>query len=370
MTNLRLRDLDDIRALGGVALECRTPLELRDELLRRIEDAFAAPSAVFFHFDEHAQGERFRDGFSRGVPADAPALWCQNYQHTDPFVDHFLRHIRSGGERVVISSNIVRNRDYVRTAFYCDFLQPQSVHHIMVSGVMQRSRLTALMGLHRPPQARPFSGEDVLKMNLVLPHLAAAVEKVDLLEGLAARQQVVDILAQDLRCAAVFMLDEKDRVLVANESAVALLQLPADGEPVHAAIPGEIGACCRRLREQMTRDGAERPEFSAGFRTRVGGAEIYGSVRAHRPAPGALRFLVYVDPRPQPVLQPQYLRRYGLSRREVQIVELVSLGLTNARIADTLGISARTVENHLRSIYTKVDVHNRTSLVSQLTREH
>ncbi|MEM8561576.1 MAG: LuxR C-terminal-related transcriptional regulator [Pseudomonadota bacterium] len=53
----------------------------------------------------------------------------------------------------------------------------------------------------------------------------------------------------------------------------------------------------------------------------------------------------------------------GLSRREQEVVSLVHKGLTSQAISDALHISVRTVNNHLRSIFEKTGVHNRTSLL-------
>lgn len=50
----------------------------------------------------------------------------------------------------------------------------------------------------------------------------------------------------------------------------------------------------------------------------------------------------------------------ALSERETDILNLLGQGLTNKDIAQTLMISVRTVEAHLRSIYDKLDVRSRT----------
>ena len=52
----------------------------------------------------------------------------------------------------------------------------------------------------------------------------------------------------------------------------------------------------------------------------------------------------------------------SLSKRECQVLELLSSGSSNAQIADQLGITQSTAKTHLRNIYTKTDHHNRTSL--------
>jgi DNA-binding NarL/FixJ family response regulator len=52
-----------------------------------------------------------------------------------------------------------------------------------------------------------------------------------------------------------------------------------------------------------------------------------------------------------------------LSDREVQIIELVTGGLTNEKIAEQLAISKRTVDNHISNILKKTDTDNRVELV-------
>ena len=53
----------------------------------------------------------------------------------------------------------------------------------------------------------------------------------------------------------------------------------------------------------------------------------------------------------------------ALSERELQIVELVTVGLTNQEIAEKLDISKRTVDNHVSNILTKTSTGNRVELV-------
>ena len=49
----------------------------------------------------------------------------------------------------------------------------------------------------------------------------------------------------------------------------------------------------------------------------------------------------------------------GLTLREVEVLSLVAGGLTNAEVGERLGISERTVGQHLRTIYSKLDVTSR-----------
>jgi len=57
------------------------------------------------------------------------------------------------------------------------------------------------------------------------------------------------------------------------------------------------------------------------------------------------------------------LERGPLTERETEVLGLLSKGLANKQIAATLGISEHTVKFHVSSIYTKLNVTNRTEAV-------
>lgn len=49
-----------------------------------------------------------------------------------------------------------------------------------------------------------------------------------------------------------------------------------------------------------------------------------------------------------------------LTKREFQILKLVAQGLYNKEIADVLGVTEKTVKNHITSLFKKIDVNDRT----------
>ena len=54
-----------------------------------------------------------------------------------------------------------------------------------------------------------------------------------------------------------------------------------------------------------------------------------------------------------------------LSEREIEVLQLISEGLTNQEIAGKLHISLHTVKGHARNIYGKLGVKNRTQAIAQ-----
>ncbi|MEZ4720991.1 MAG: response regulator transcription factor [Flavobacteriales bacterium] len=62
-------------------------------------------------------------------------------------------------------------------------------------------------------------------------------------------------------------------------------------------------------------------------------------------------------------LDHQKLDETGLSQRELEVLEMMSKGLSNQEIADRLFISLNTVKTHSTSLFTKLDVKRRTQAV-------
>ena len=49
-----------------------------------------------------------------------------------------------------------------------------------------------------------------------------------------------------------------------------------------------------------------------------------------------------------------------LTKREIEVLKAIAAGLLNKEIATNLGISERTVKNHISNIFKKIDVADRT----------
>jgi len=70
------------------------------------------------------------------------------------------------------------------------------------------------------------------------------------------------------------------------------------------------------------------------------------------------------------VAVPRSPRINGLTTREVEILRLVTSGLTNRQLAEQLGVSTRTVDAHLRSIYAKLGIKSRSAATRYAIENH
>ena len=96
--------------------------------------------------------------------------------------------------------------------------------------------------------------------------------------------------------------------------------------------------------------GAEQEELGRAVRAVAAGEAIFGPAVARR----LLRFFT-----PPPVADPFP----QLTAREREILGLLAASLSNATIASRLGLSPKTVANHISSIFNKLQVVDRAQAI-------
>jgi two-component system response regulator DevR len=67
--------------------------------------------------------------------------------------------------------------------------------------------------------------------------------------------------------------------------------------------------------------------------------------------------------------KPPQKTKFGLSRREQQLVALIRLGLSNKEIGNRLNLSEQTIKNHIHRILRKVGASDRLEIVEQCQSE-
>lgn len=141
--------------------------------------------------------------------------------------------------------------------------------------------------------------------------------------------------------APAFVIDLGGAVLHANTNAQILLDRDRSG--VARALAAAIaGAPAQETWDLTPLRGTEQPQgFLAIMR------------------PPRHRIVVH-DP------LPAATRRWCLTARQTEVLRWLAHGLTNGLIAQTLGISERTVEFHLKGIFDKAGVDNRATLLVKL----
>ncbi len=156
-----------------------------------------------------------------------------------------------------------------------------------------------------------------------------------------------DLVLLDMRLGEEEGVDVA-RQLRANGSTVTILMLSVHDSSRHLREALSAGADGYLLKSVAGAD------LAAGIRSAAAGQTVIGQEFVPK--------LLEDARRGQPMGQPD------VTKRELEILELVADGMGNREIAESLEISARTAQKHLENLFKKFDVHDRTELVAHAFR--
>jgi len=154
-----------------------------------------------------------------------------------------------------------------------------------------------------------------------------------------------DVVVLDLQLPDVSGVDVT-RGLLASHPQARVLILSASGEHRDVLDAVKAGASGYILKS------ASRAEFIDAVRRTAAGEPVFSA---------GLAGLVLGEYRRLAASPARHTPR--LTEREAEILRMVGTGLSYKQIADRLGLSHRTVQNHVQNTLTKLHLHNRIDLV-------
>jgi|GEM_PF-2428289 len=364
-------------------LTCQHFEEVATGVLHPLAEHLSAQTASFRQF--HFNGDHLSIGRNccHRVADRSHSQYTDYFHQMDPVLQYGMQ---PGGRLGSISrfgfdlfrlADICDYRSLTRTEYYQDFFRPNHIHHVLVLAfrLFGNRDQVALLGFHRPSGEPGFTKRDIVRARQAAPAVLSALNGMTLESALQRNRTIIDSLELASRDMGVALLDEDYSVLYANQRGRLALDLVQD-EDKGQIVGGESGVLGEMERICESSDWTSSQVLREGRRVAITnprhGGDGSATVRI-RPLvreKGGAAFLVTTegDAKNDGLLE-QRMASFGLTSREKDLAKLLARGYSNQRISDTLCISIRTTENHLRSIYSKVEVKTRSQLICRLYAE-
>jgi DNA-binding CsgD family transcriptional regulator len=220
------------------------------------------------------------------------------------------------------------------------------------------------VSLWRHEDVSAFSaGEEKLLADLSSP-LASAFRRAALV-----RDQISDV-PQD--APGLLTFDEHGVLESLNEQAEEWLRelepTVALGERGAGELPTEVLTVSARARAIAA--GLDGGVARARTRTRTGRWLIVHGFRLRGTGGEDGRTALVIEPARSSQIAPIIAAAYQLTRREQEVVQLLSYGLSTGEVADRLYLSPHTVRDYVKQVFEKVGVSSRGELVAKIFAEH
>jgi DNA-binding CsgD family transcriptional regulator len=276
---------------------------------------------------------------TRELDVSAPPLEMERVmwllKHQSPIVVH---HERTGDFSPIKLSDFLTRRELHRLEIHRDFFRPVGIEHRFVVGLPGPQTHTKCFLFDRGGN-RDFDERDRLVLDLIRPHLVACY-------AAARDRRLADALALgEDEAGALVVLTPSGRIDFSSRSAEELLHryfgVEADGR-----LPEQVERWLNHRSRRLNGRGSFPPPDAPLATVRNGS-----------------RLLVRRIGQTLLLTEENAL----LTKRELEIIDLLAEGHTNAEIAAALTTAPTTIRKHLENIYVKLGVHTRTAAV---TRAH
>lgn len=346
--------------------DCGTVAEVQQETMQSLATLFEANTCVFtLH-----PGKRDHPGkrlLWHGIDAEYESLYHERYAKENPFVG-WTRAMRAQWECPVARpiSFIKRIRE---TSFYSEFMDPNGMHHPFIIGMLSMGEYVGLIGLYRSKAEPDYNDNDVLMGQTLATGVQLALERALLNERLNGWHWIADAIDTVPRADGLIVLDDNWQIHYRNAVATELLgklrEASVDGERgSQATLPNILLAHCVREVE------ANPKETDQTFELELPACGLNMSSRLIRvdQHDGRSGYLLSLQSKAPILSKAERLSHLGLTEREIDVVNAVSDGMKSLEVSEKLFISLHTVQSHLKSIYRKLGVNNRASLLSRVNQ--
>lgn len=264
---------------------------------------------------------------------------------------------------IVTTAQVVYDGFY-RSEFYNEILRPVGYHHSALATVKDGRRPVGILLFHRGKNEPAFEASELQRLRTLLPFVA---------HGIASGGNIQFPSVNDAD-VGVMIFDRGGRMQFAsNRARHILFMYTSPGGPQEQAVGvefqglPEIKWLCSRLRAGTNTSFRgigppvwrhENPWGRFVFR-----AYWLDSVAR---AESALIGITLQHDVPLPLKLRQHATRLGLSPKQVRVCSLLVAGCSYEEIAKQMGISNYTVTDHVRKLFAKLEVDNRSQLLSKV----
>jgi len=269
----------------------------------------------------------------------------------------------------VLMEQLLPLHSFHKTEYYNDFIKPQHIQRQMAVYIRHEGMLKAVVGMHRAT-AQGFDQNCLFMGDMISQWTSAALDRLQLRKQLAQEKSIRQIF-EEKSDTGILLFDKTNHCVHANNAAKKMCWIMGFDHAISddVRLPFPIP----KILTDGVRNAQECQLIPHKLHISVSGQQPFKvkweKIDTIIPDISVMVFLSEVEILPA-ISQLKLKQTYHLTPRELEIITHICRGKGNADIADTLYISEGTVKNHLKHIFAKMGVSNRTQVVHKAQLEN
>lgn len=246
-----------------------------------------------------------------------------------------------------------------RSERYRNVLQPAGLGDELRAALVEGGGCWGFLTLFRSQHEPPFQEHECAVISSVVPLIAGALRSY-------ASEPPLERMDSAPEDSGIMILTDQLLPVSANSAANYWLNRLQQLERLdHGVLPRPVNAVCLRALGENTEPGGLPSKAKLCLRVEDGAYLTVTASRLEGSGKKTELAVAFVYAKSSEIFR-LLADACQLTAREKQLAEMLSRGLSTKELAESLHISAYTVQDHLKSIFSKTGVSSRRALISKL----
>lgn len=272
------------------------------------------------------------------------------WDYTETYMNKDLMHPKKQIKNVTNKQSILKVNEtitpssFIKSEYY-HFLKRHQIIDVMVVYLTDNNYIYGGIGFTRQTGDKPFTQKERHTLQTLSTHLLHLVKTSMILDEIEAEN--VFLRRKINENPGIIIVNGNQNITFYNDAAKKIIATICPNTSVEEFFHNSFNSHLSEEENIIDMDG---------WKVKVIPLKM-------RQNPTSKKYSIYLYP--QEKKKSNDLKAL-LSKRELEVFDLVLKGYTNEQISEELWISINTVKKHLRNMYEKLGVSNRTSLIYKL----
>lgn len=333
--------------------------DYRCKLLANISKVFAYDRLAFHLIDSDG---RFCNSQGLNIDNSLFNMYSDYYFKTDIFHPINISKQSIMDKNTIAITDLMPYIQYEETEFYKDFLNKDNLYYEIGMPLRFNNQMIGAIGVFRSKEEEIFTPKDYELLNCIYDYICYSLNEYIKSMHLKNECQIFKNSIYSLPIGLI-ILNKSMNILSCNELAknycLDILNSTFYADPAREVVHNILPNIPFHSMNSASVIYYELEGYTIKITSSII-PSIYNGLETY--------YVLNIVKKSSTELKDfnELVSSYNLTNRETEILELLSMGLTNKEIASQLFISTHTVRTHMDNIFNKLDVSSRTAVLYKL----